>query len=135
MDKKLQNIIFNIVKAAEIFIALILSLAIIVCAFKMIFEIINVIDQPVGTETFDKMLSYAFSLVIGVEFVKMICKYTPSIVIEVLLFTVARYLVVNHSSAISTLFGVTSIAGIFAIKKYLFSNFEEDLNKNIDSNE
>lgn len=125
MDKKLQNIIFNIVKAAEIFVALILALAIIVCAFKMIFEIINVIDQPLGIETFDKMLSYAFSLVIGVEFVKMICKYTPSIVIEVLLFTVARYLVLNHSSAISTLFGVASIAGIFAIKKYLFSDFEE----------
>lgn len=69
---------------------------------------------------FDSILSNVFTLVVGVEFTKMLCKHTPETVIEVLLFATARQMVLSHGNMTSMLMGVVSIAGLFAIKKFLF---------------
>ena len=67
-------------------------------------------------------LSSAFTLVIGIEFVRMLIKHTPGAVVEVLLFAIARQLIVEHAAAWQTLIGIVSIAGVFAVRKFLFSS-------------
>lgn len=59
-----------------------------------------------------------FELVIGIEFVKMLAKHTPGSAIEVLLYTIARTLIIDHSSMLASLLGVVSIAILFAVRKY-----------------
>lgn len=77
------------------------------------------------SETFRTFLGHAFNLVIGLEFVRMLIKHTPSAALEVLLFAIARHMVLDGSSGLDLIFGVASIAGIFAIRKYLYvSSFE-----------
>lgn len=61
------------------------------------------------------------NIVVGLEFVKMLILHTPRAVTDVLLFAIARQLVVNHSSAVDTLLGVAAVALIFLIKKFLLS--------------
>ncbi len=39
--------------------------------------------------------------------------------IEVLLFAIARQMVLSHGDALNMLLGVAAIAGLFAVKKYL----------------
>ena len=53
------------------------------------------------------------------------CKHTPETVIEVLLFAIARQLIVEHMTIFQNLIGVIAIAGLFATRKYLFYNFDE----------
>ena len=54
----------------------------------------------------------------------MLCKHTPATVIEVLLFAIARQLIVEHTSTLENLVGIISIAILFAVRKYLFYNFD-----------
>ena len=48
----------------------------------------------------------------------MLAKHTPGSAIEVLLYTIARALIMDHSSMQSSLLGVISIAILFAVRKY-----------------
>lgn len=59
-------------------------------------------------------------IVMGVEFVRMLTLHTARAAINVLLFAIARQMTVSHGGGVETLFGVAAVAGIFAIKKYLF---------------
>ena len=61
----------------------------------------------------------ALLLVMGLEFVKMLALHTAAAVIDVLLFTIARQMIITHGSSLDTLLGVGAVAGIFAIRKFL----------------
>ena len=61
------------------------------------------------------------NIVVGLEFIKMLVLHTPKAVIDVLLFAIARQLVVSHSSSMDTLLGVAAVALIFVIKKFLLT--------------
>jgi len=69
--------------------------------------------------SFERILSMTLALVIGVEFTKMLFKHTPESVLDVLLFAIARQVVMYHERTMDLLFGIVAIAGLFAIKKYL----------------
>ena len=79
------------------------------------------------TEFFTSFLSQALSLVVGVEFVKMLCQHSAQTVVEVLMFATARQMVVEHLDPSETLLGVISIAILFAIRKYLMTD-NDDMN-------
>ena len=61
----------------------------------------------------------ALLLVMGVEFVKLLALHTADAVVDVLLFTIVRQMIVSHTDAVETLLGVAAVAGIFAVKKFL----------------
>lgn len=71
-----------------------------------------------GTQTFQQVLEQAFNLVIGIEFIKMLAKHTPGSAIEVLLFAMARQLVIGHMTPVENLLGVIAIGIIFIIRKF-----------------
>ena len=59
-------------------------------------------------------------IVIGIEFIKMLAKHSPGSSLEVLLYAIARHLVVGHDSALENLLSVGAIALIFIVRKYFF---------------
>lgn len=73
----------------------------------------------------DAILEKALTLVVGVEFVKMLILHTPESVIEVLLYAVARQIIISHESAMENLVGVLAVALIFVVKKYFLMNAEQ----------
>jgi len=108
----------KITKIFEIAIAIIL---LIVVAIKVIENVSGFfgIEVIILTLEFEGMLSVALGLVIGVEFTKMLVKHTSESIVDVLLFAIARQMVVYHERTIDLLIGVVAIAGLFAIKKFL----------------
>lgn len=107
----------------EIYVSGLVLLGIIllsVSIFRNIYTII--IDDLSGTHTMEitTFLSTAFELIIGIEFVKMLSKHTPSSAVEVLLYAIARQLISNEEGKmIEALIGVIAIGILFAIRKYL----------------
>lgn len=71
-------------------------------------------------QSFQAVLEQAFNLVIGIEFIKMLAKHTPGSAIEVLLFAMARQLVIGHMAPFENLLGIIAIAIIFIIRRFLF---------------
>lgn len=67
-----------------------------------------------------EFLTRALDIVIGIEFIKMLAKHSPGSSLEVLLYAIARHMVVGHESAMENLLSVSAIALIFIVRKFFF---------------
>lgn len=103
------------------FLAISVAISIILLAKDLKLLAMNVSQ----VDAFNTFLASAFNLVIGIEFIKMLCKHSPGTVVEVLLFAIARQLIVEHTSTFENLIGIVSIGILFAVRKYLFYTFDE----------
>jgi len=112
-------------KVTHLFELIIAFLLLAVIAVK----IVEVSAKMVGFEItilamdFQSILSTTLALIIGVEFIKMLCRHTPETVIDVLLFAIARQIVIYHEKTLDLLVGMVAIAGLFASKKFLLDKF------------
>ena len=52
--------------------------------------------------------------------IKMLAKHSPGSSLEVLLYAIARHMVVGHESALDNLISVGAIALIFVVRKFFF---------------
>lgn len=112
-----------IVKASNIFesiLGIILISAIIINIVPIISTIFGDYISLGKTTEFSVILENIFSVIIGVEFLKMLCRHDIDSVVEVVLFTLARKLIVEHGTSVDNLLTILSIAILFAIRKYLF---------------
>lgn len=125
--KHFNTIIYNISRYAEIALSMVILLVIALAGFRLIMEVADTSVMSMDTEFFSTFLSQALSLVVGVEFVKMLCQHSAQTVVEVLMFATARQMVVEHLGPTETLLGVLSIAVLFAIRKYLMTD-NDDMN-------
>ena len=113
--------LYHLDKTAKWFEVVIALLLLIVIAIKVVETVLQVsgIEFIIIATEFDRILSTAFSFVIGVEFTKMLFKLTPETVIDVLLFAIARQTIIYHEGTLDLLIGVVAISGLYAAKKFL----------------
>lgn len=104
----------------EMVISALVLVAILVAGVHLLFELWDMTFSPDMDEAFTTFLRSAFNVVIGIEFVKMLAKHSPGSAIEVLLFAIARQMVVDHTSPLENLISILAILLIFVIRKYLF---------------
>lgn len=124
MKKDLQDMVHELTYYIELVIAIIMCGVIAIMTFKLLTTAIPnyIIGDKIEIEGF---LEKVMLLAIALEFVKMLCKHTPSTVIDVLLFAIARQIVVEHTSTLENLIGIAALAGLFATRKYLLCHFDE----------
>lgn len=129
--KHFNSIIYNISRYTEIALSIVILVVIALAGIRLIMEIADTSISTMDTQFFTAFLSQALSLVVGVEFVKMLCQHSAQTVVEVLMFATARQMVVEHLGPGETLLGVISIAVLFAIRKYLMTDTDDmNLRKN-----
>ena len=110
----------HVLDLAEILLALIVVVALAVCLFPILREIPHLFVAGVEEDGFRHFLRQLLDLVIGIEFVKMLIKHTPSSVLEVMAFAIARHMVVAETSALEDLVAVLSIGVIFLIRRFSY---------------
>lgn len=125
MKDYLQSRFYGFSYYLEMFISLILTLVIIMLSGKLFLEIFDLNYVLSDTDSFQYFLASSMNLAVGVELIKMLCKHTPGTVVEVLLFAIARQIIIAHSSVYETLLGVVCIAILFATRKFLFIAHDE----------
>ena len=123
-QKKIMVLLDKVTYFFEVVIAFMLLVIVAIKVIELSFEMMGseMIFIPM---TFNGILSIILTLVIGVEFTKMLCKHTPEAVIDVLLFAIARQMVVYQDSVLDLLIGMASIVGLFAAKKFLLDKFDK----------
>ena len=124
MKKYATGILRKVSSFLEIFISFVLTVSIILVAVKLAMSLKNIPNFDMYPNYSD-LLENCLSLIIGVEMIRMLYQQTPSTVFEVLLFAIARQIIVEHSNPVATLIGVISIAILFATRKFLFVEFDE----------
>ena len=132
MKRKLNEIIYTISRYTEIFLSAVMLLVIITLIIPMLYNFVRIPLLDITSEQFTQFLGNALTLLIGVEFVKMLAKHTAENLLEVLMFAIARQMVVEHLNMVETLIGVVAIALIFAIRKYLLLKNPDNKEKTYD---
>ena len=132
MKRKLNEIIYTISRYTEIVLSAVMLLVIITLIIPMLYNFIRIPLLDISPEQFTEFLGNALTLLIGVVFVKMLAKHTAENLLEVLMFAIARQMVVEHLNMVETLIGVVAIAVIFAIRKYLLLKAPENKEKTYD---
>ena len=107
MKRKLNEIIYTISRYTEIVLSAVMLLVIITLIIPMLYNFIRIPLLDISPEQFTEFL-------------------------EVLMFAIARQMVVEHLNMVETLIGVVAIAVIFAIRKYLLLKAPENKEKTYD---
>ena len=102
----------------ELIISLVITFGVVVFLINLIIQYFH---WPWLSNNFDfnGLLEQSLTLVIGIEFTRMLWRHTPEAVIEVLLFATARQLIVGHPTVIDSLIGILAIAILFIVRKYV----------------
>lgn len=103
----------------EFFVAAVLLIAILAGAVLLAVNLISDLIHNPQSVNLNQVLGDALALVVGIEFIKMLVKHAPEAVVEVLLFAIAREMVVTHAGSAETLMGVIAVGIIFLIRHYL----------------
>ena len=133
MIKKQEKTLLKLSKVFE----LILSIIILIIVFLGMIDLSISVYQsyivefatPVEYSELNSFLAEGLLLVIGVELVVMLCLHVPGTLIEVLLFAIARKLILlpKTSGMIDLFLGILAIGIIFAIRKYLLNQEEKNM--------
>ena len=124
MEKYAHLFLKYLTKILEFVIAALLACGIIIMTIQLGFSMGELTDASTYPN-YDDLLTACFNLIIGVELIRMLYLHTPLTVFEVLMFAIARQIIIDHSSPLNSLLGVIAIAILFATRKFLFSYFDE----------
>ena len=118
MYKKIAKLFNVAVHVLEYLIAL-LTLAVLVGMLG--FEIYKMFSVDGYFSSASIYLQNVLTIVVGLEFVRMLINLTPANTLEVLIVAIARQVIVDHGSPVNNIVCVLCIAGLFAIRKFLVS--------------
>jgi uncharacterized membrane protein YuzA (DUF378 family) len=116
---KVQAVFFRLAMWFEVVFALVIFAGVVVHLAHIPGILLN------REKEFIDFLQFLLEGLVGLELIMMLCRHDLDSIIEVMIFTVTKYLVVNHESAVGILIGVAAVAVLFAIRKFLFLSAEE----------
>ena len=123
MEERLKHILRDQVaefaSLLEVIISVLVLTGLVISSVPVAREMLS-LWQSGSTDAFQTFLGHAFNLVIGIEFIKMLAKHSPGSALEVLLYAIARNMILGHGTAAENLLGVVAIGLIFVIRKFLF---------------
>ena len=125
-DHRVEHIYRRTLHLLEQFIA---ALSIIVLAGALCLEIYHMFTVDGYFSDINTFLHNILTIVVGLEFVRMLIDTTPSNILEVLTVAITRHVILAHDDYWSNLASIACIAGLFAIRRFLIrrSELKEDL--------
>lgn len=126
----MRKILHCAASVVEIMVGLMLLVALVITAAGLVLHIdpAALFQKP---EQFSAFLSLAATLVLGVEFIKMLCSHTMDAVIEIMLLAIARQMIAEHTSPLENLLAVLAVGVLYGIRKYLDIMPPEDGKKRV----
>ena len=121
VHKKTETVIHKILHTIEFIIAI---LTLIVLIGMLGLEIYRMFTEAGYFSTLDNFLHNILTIVVGLEFVRMLVDMTPANTLEVLIVAISRHVILSHDDPVSNVACVLCIAGLFAIRRFLIPKKE-----------
>ena len=121
-DRRVEHYFRRVLHIIERFIAAITILALL---GSLGIELMHMFSA--GSEYFadvNHMLHNLLTIVVGLEFVRMLIDTTPANILEVLTVAITRHVVLSHDDPWSNVACIACIAGLFAIRRFLIRRSE-----------
>lgn len=116
---KTRNALFESCNFLELLMALIVLAAVLIACCTLGNSFLIYWNTRYANEAFLTFVGHVFNILIGIEFLKMLCQPSGDTVLEVLIFLVARHMILDHTTVVENLLTIISIGILFAIKKYI----------------
>ena len=87
-------------------------------------EIYKMITVQDYFDSVDVFLNNILTIVVGLEFVRMLIDMTPANTLEVLIVAISRQVILSHNNPLSNLACVICIVGLFATRRFLIPKKE-----------
>ncbi len=118
MEKFIKSVqkfceVVELIAAVLVSVGIVLSIVSLLKDFTIFQHLME--DMSVFREYLEKI----FIIVIGIEFVGMLCRPSSDNVLEVLIFLVARHMIVGETSPYEDFVSVISIALLCLLRRYL----------------
>ena len=120
-DRWSDHIFRRILHVIERFIAVLTIMALLAA---LVMEIWTMIQDVSYFADVHHMLHNLLTLVVGLEFVRMLIDTTPANILEVLTVAITRHVILNHDDPWSNVACIACIAGLFAIRRFLIRRHE-----------
>ena len=121
-DRRVEHLFRRVLHIIERFIAIIAIMALLGALGIEIYHMF-----AAGGEYFadvSHMLHNLLTIVVGLEFVRMLIDTTPANILEVLTVAITRHVILSHDDPWSNLACIACIAGLFAIRRFLIRRSE-----------
>lgn len=120
-EAKIQHYFRHVLHIMEKLIG-IFTLIVLLGAFAKL--ILKLVHHPGSSADVLSFLHEVLTIVVGLEFVRMLIDTTPANILEVLTVAITRHVILSHDDPVSNLLSVACIAGLFAIRRFLFRRNE-----------
>ncbi len=121
MKTKHETLMHKVLHIIERVIAVI---TLIVLLGMLGYEVYKMFTVANYFSTVDTYLHNVLTVVVGLEFVRMLLDMTPANTIEVLIVAMARQVILSHTDPISNVCSIACIAGLFATRHFLIPKKE-----------
>lgn len=120
-DHRIEHLFRRLLYIIERVIAVLTLVVLLVALGVEIYRMITVSGYFSDTNTY---LHNVLTIVVGLEFVRMLIDTTPASILEVLTVAITRHVILNHNNYWSNVACVACIAGLFAIRRFLIRRNE-----------
>ena len=120
-DRRIEHLFRRALHFMERLIGII---AIIALLWALCLEVYAMFTDSHYFEDTTHILHNLLTIVVGLEFVRMLIDTTPANILEVLTVAITRHVVLEHNDYWSNLACVACIAGLFAIRRFLIRRSE-----------
>ena len=100
------------------------GITLIVLVIALCMEVYAIFSQPDHLHDLSHILHNILTIVIGLEFVRMLIDTTPANILEVLTLALTRHVILEHEDYWSNLVCIACIAGLFAVRRFLIRRSE-----------
>lgn len=123
---KVEHFFRRVLHILELLIA---ALTVVVLVVSLGVEVYRMIVTDGYFSDLNAFLHNILTIVVGLEFVRMLIDMTPGNTLEVLIMATARHIIMNHNDPVTLMIGIACIAGLFATRRFLIrrSEMTEDL--------
>jgi hypothetical protein len=120
-DHRVEHIFRRILHFIERVIA---ALSLLVLLAALAFEVYNLVTDLSYAANIEHYLHNVLTIVVGLEFVRMLIDTTPANILEVLTVAITRHVILSHDDPWSNVACIACIAGLFAIRRFLVRHHE-----------
>ena len=120
-DYRVEHIFRRILHNIERVIA---GITLIVLVAALAIELYTCVTNWEYIADISHYLHNVLTIVVGLEFVRMLIDTTPANILEVLTVAITRHVVLSHDDPWSNLACIACIAGLFAIRRFLIRRSE-----------
>ena len=120
-DRKVEHLFRRCLHLLEQAIA---GITLLVLTAALGIELLHMFRNPESLTDVTHFLHNILTIVIGLEFVRMLIDTTPANILEVLTLAITRHVILEHADYWSNLACVACIAGLFAVRRFLIRRSE-----------